>query len=286
MKILIIGACGMLGNTLIKHFTKQKQFNIEFSVRDQSRQHLCQKLFKKKAKYLIDAQNPITAKLAINDFKPNICINCIGLIKQKSILNNHINSIEINSLFPHYLYGYCQEIFCRLIQVSTDCVFSGLKGNYTENDIPDPIDLYGYSKLLGEIKQENAVTIRTSIIGHEVNSKFGLLEWFLNENNKINGYNNAYFSGLTTLELSTIIAEFIIPKINLKGIYHISSKPINKFDLLNLINNIYCLEKIIYKDESISINRSLDSTKFKELSGYKFDNWVSMIKRMKRFHYD
>ena len=284
MRILVFGSTGMLGHTLIKYLQIQKNIKVEFTVRDKTQLNISDKIFGKKAKFIVNACNPESALNAINIFKPDFCINCIGLLKQKDESKNYLKYIHINSLFPQYLSQYCSENKSRLIHISTDGVYSGLKGNYSENDIPDPVDFYSKSKLLGELCNKNAITIRTSIIGPEIDSSKGLLEWFKTCDRRIYGYSNVWFSGFPTIELSRIIFEYII-KNNLKNdIYNISSEPINKFNLLKLINDIYNLKKEIIEDNSIKVNRILDCSKFISETNFFKEEWIFMIKRMKAFN--
>ena len=182
MKILIFGATGMLGNTLTRYLISKNNLDVEFTVREKSKQKLCKQIFNKEAKYLVRANQPSTILEAIEHYKPNYCINCLGIIKQKEDAKDFIKSIQINSLIPHLIADYCKKNESQLIHISTDCIFSGKKGNYLDNDTPDPVDLYGRSKLLGEVSNSNATTIRTSIIGPEINSSNGLFEWFKSSN--------------------------------------------------------------------------------------------------------
>lgn len=283
MKILVLGACGMLANTLIRYGNSLKDFDIEFTIKDFKNQELCQEIFKKEAKYIFDALEEKNLVTILSDLKPDVCINCIGVIKQKKYDFNDIASIKINSLFPHYLNFYCQENGVRLIHLSTDCVFSGLKGLYKETDIPDPLDMYGRSKLLGEIQTSNSITIRTSIIGHELLTKYGLLEWFLNSESAVKGYINTFFSGLSTLELSKIIFNQLIPKKEISGILNVASKRINKYELLNLLNFHYKLNKKIHIDKDNILDRSLDNKKFIDFTDYLLPEWNEMISEMENF---
>ena len=283
MKILIFGATGMLGNTLIKYLTAKNNVEVEFTVRNKSKQKLCKANFKKDAKYLADANDPSSILEAIEHYKPNFCINCLGIIKQREEAKDYIKSIQINSLIPHLIADYCKRNQSQLIHISTDCIFSGKKGNYLDNDIPDPVDLYGKSKLLGEVSNSNATTIRTSIIGPELNSSNGLFEWFKKKEGLIYGYKNAWFSGLTTIELSRVIYKFLIKNKVKNDIYNISSDPINKYELLKLINKLYDLKKEIICDDSVKIDRSLNCDKFSRETGYKKINWENMIIRMRDF---
>ena len=283
MKILVFGSTGMLGHTLIKYLQNQNSLEVQFTARDETKQEICKKIFGKKANFLFDADYPQSALDAIKLFKPNFCINCLGLIKQKNDSKNYLKSIHINSLIPHLLSQYCRENNSKLIHISTDCVYSGRKGNYSEEDIPDPLDFYGRSKLLGEVSNSNALTIRTSIIGPELNTSKGLFEWFRSCDEVVYGYSNAWFSGFPTVELSRIIFEFIIKKNIKNDIYNLSSKPINKFTLLNLINDAYGLNKKILKEENIKIDRTLDCSKFIAETKFVKEEWEVMIDRMKDF---
>ena len=283
MKILVFGSTGMLGHTLIKYLQSQKSIRVEFTVRNEKKQNDCEKIFGKRAEFIVDAFNPESALIAIQEYKPDFCINCLGLIKQKNKSKNYLKLIHVNSLFPHFLSEYCAQIGSRLIHISTDCVYSGKKGNYTENDIPDPLDFYGRSKLLGEVSNNNALTIRTSIIGPEINSSKGLFEWFRSTDEIVYGYSNAWFSGFPTIELSRIIFEYIMKKNIKNDIYNLSSKPINKLNLLTLINEVYCLKKKILEDKSLKIDRTLNCSKFILETQLVKEEWRLMIERMKAF---
>ena len=284
MRILVFGATGMLGHTLIKYLQTQKNINVEYTVRDTTKLKICKKIFGKETKYIVNACNPKTALYAIDKFKPDFCINCIGFLKQKDESKYFLEYIHINSLFPHYLAQYCLENKSRLIHISTDGVYSGIRGNYTEDDIPDPVDFYCKSKLLGELDNQNGITIRTSIIGPEINTAKGLLEWFRNCKNEIYGYSNVWFSGFPTIELSRIIFESIIKNNLRNGVYNISSEPINKFNLLKLINDIYHLKKDIIEDDSVKLDRTLNCSKFLSETNFFKEEWTLMIKRMKAFN--
>lgn len=224
------------------------------------------------------AEDEKSVKNAIKAANPDVIINCIGIIKQLSEAKDPIKSITINSLFPHVLARECMAKGIRLIHLSTDCVFSGKEGYYSEKDVPDAFDLYGRSKLLGELNEPGCLTLRTSIIGRELNSTNGLLEWFLSQQGKkIRGFTNTIFSGLTTNALSDIIAQVIVKYPELEGLYHLSSDPISKFNLLSLIKNRFELEIEIEPDETAIIDRSLDSSKFRRETKITIPSWKKMI---------
>jgi dTDP-4-dehydrorhamnose reductase len=272
MKVLILGANGMLGHKLVEVLTSR--FEVWATVRNDEN----------KAKNIVcgvEAESIETVRRAIDRIQPNVVINAIGVIKQMESSKNVVKALTINSIFPHLVSEITKEIGARFITISTDCVFSGEKGNYLETDIPDARDVYGKSKNLGEVVEGNCLTIRTSIIGHELNSSHSLLDWFLsNEGGTVRGFKNAIFSGFPTVVLSDIIANIVEKFPDLSGLHHVSSEPINKFDLLTLIKETYQANIEIIPDETFCIDRSLDSTKFREVTGFIPKPWMEMVKEM------
>jgi dTDP-4-dehydrorhamnose reductase len=219
-------------------------------------------------------------KLA-QETKPAVVVNCIGIVKQDAAAKDPITSITVNSLFPHKLAQVCEHIDARLIHLSTDCVFSGHQGNYTEDDNPDPVDLYGRTKLLGETQQRKCLAIRTSMIGRELSGAHGLIEWFLSQEGKqVRGFKRAIFSGFTTLALAELLAEVIDRHPNLSGLYHVSAAAISKFDLLTLVRDVYGVEVQIEPDENFVCDRSLNSARFRQTTDFVPPNWRDMIQRM------
>jgi dTDP-4-dehydrorhamnose reductase len=278
-KILILGASGMIGNTLLRYLSSKKKITVFGTVKS---------IYSIKAMKYYDNFNLIfnvdveKKKLTntLDNLKPDIVINCIGLIKHLVRINSPSRFIYLNSFFPHYLVNLSSKYNFRLIHISSDCVFSGLKGNYNESDLPDATDLYGRSKLMGEVNYSNSITLRTSVIGHELNSSKQLLEWFLSQAQNVIGYQKAIYSGITTLELARVIYKYIIPNKHLKGLYNISSNPISKYDLLLLINKIYSKKINIASDHKFCIDRSLNSYRFKKETGFKTKSWEYMIQEM------
>ena len=216
----------------------------------------------------------------LTDYHPDAVVNAIGIVKQLPEASESIPSIEINALFPHRLALLCKDINARMIHLSTDCVFSGEKGNYKESDISDADDLYGRTKFLGEVTEKHCLTLRTSMIGPELSRKKNLLEWFLSQKGTVNGYKKVIFSGFTTLELSRIIENMILNYPEANGIYHVSSEPISKFDLLSLIKEGLKLSIEIIPDESTVCDRSLDSIKFRREFGYTPPTWGEMVSEL------
>ena len=280
---MILGVNGMLGHTIYKYFVYKKALKIVGILRNRRKIKSIPSFYESRNIFEFNLFDESIMKNIIYEFRPKNIVNCIGIVKQHPDSNDPLVSIPVNSLFPHKLNQICKLINCRLIQISTDCVFSGNSGFYRESDSPDAVDLYGRSKLLGEVKSDNSVTLRTSFFGEELGTQRGLLSWFLSQNQSIKGFSKAIYSGLTTLELARAIDKFVIPDQNLKGLYHLSSNPIDKFSLLNIFNNVYGKNIYIEKDTKYETNRSLDSTKFRKITGYEPIEWSESIKIMREF---
>lgn len=236
--------------------------------------------------YNIDVLNSDQLNSLITQIQPDLIINCIGIIKQLDISNDPIYVLPINSILPYRLTELATRVGARLIHISTDCVFDGKKGNYLEIDKPNAEDLYGKSKEIGEIKNKsNVITLRISLIGHELQSNHSLVDWFLSQKNQVSGYKNAIFSGLTSLEMAKVIHHYIIPNENLYGLYHVSVNPISKYNLLKLIQEIYAVSTTIIPETNVAIDRSLNSDKFQKDTGYQPPDWKQLIQEMKTYYY-
>jgi dTDP-4-dehydrorhamnose reductase len=177
----------------------------------------------------------------------------------------------------------CTLVGARFIHISTDCVFSGKDGFYTESAFADADDVYGRSKALGEVTYGGYLTLRTSTIGHELQSNYGLLNWFLSQKSSCKGFNKAIFSGLPTVVFAQVIRDFVLKDTQLKGLYHVAAQPINKYDLLKLIAKVYKKEINIEPDDSLIINRSLDASKFNQATGYNPPSWQNLIETMYQY---
>ena len=283
MKILILGGHGMLGHRLWLNL--QKEHEVWVTVRQTSSPFPDLPEFpSKRVRTDVDASNFDQVTRALASIQPDLVINCIGLIKQMGHLaRDPIISISLNALLPHRISLICRAAKIRMVHISTDCVFSGKKGNYLESDESDAEDLYGRSKFLGEVAYPpHSITLRTSIIGRELKTRLGLIEWFLSQKDgdTIRGYKHAIYSGFTTDELSRIIMNNIIPYPELTGLYHVSSDPINKYDLLQIANQVFGRRIKILPDEDFFIDRSLDSTRFCQATGYQPPSWPEMIQEM------
>jgi dTDP-4-dehydrorhamnose reductase len=280
MRVLIIGANGMIGNTMFKVLSGTKDWDVFGSIRDENGRRYFAKSVSEGLVSGIDMTNHDSIVQVLYELQPNIVINCAGLTKHKEKVNDPVSSILINGLMPHRLSALCKIIGARLVHISTDCVFSGMKGNYTEKDFPDAIDIYGKTKALGEVDSQSDITLRTSTIGHELQSNHGLLNWFLSQESSCKGFARAIFSGLPTVVFAQVIRDIIIPKPELSGLYHVAAKPINKFELLSLIANVYGKTINIIRDEKLVIDRSLNAERFEYATGYVAPEWPNLIELM------
>ncbi|KJV81104.1 NAD dependent epimerase/dehydratase family protein [Rickettsia hoogstraalii str. RCCE3] len=283
MKILILGVTGMLGNSMFRFLSQDSKFDVYATARNNSARSYFSKDLSDKLITNVDVENYDSLVEVFNKAKPEIVINCIGLVKQLADANDPLKALPINSLLPHRLANLCKLANSRLIHISTDCVFSGKKGNYKESDFPDCYDLYGRSKFLGEVDYPHAITLRTSIIGHELVGNRSLINWFLSAEGQVKGFEKAIYSGFPTVELARIIRDFVLPNKELHGLYHLASKPINKLELLKLVAEIYNKEIDIIPSDELVIDRSLDATSFNEVTGYTPPDWRELVKRMCEF---
>jgi len=280
MKVLIIGVTGMLGYSLFKNLNDATDIEVYGTVRSIKGKDLffsdCEdRLFKG-----VDVSDLGTIEFVIEKIKPTVVINCIGLIKQNSISKQHVDAIAINSLLPHQLANLCDSHSCKLIHFSTDCIFDGEKGRYTENDIPDALDLYGRSKYLGEVDYAPHLTLRTSIIGHELDSSVSLVDWFLSQEYSTKGFSKAIFSGLPTCVIARLLIEKILPSESLSGLYQLSVEPIDKFTLLNLIAKTYNKKIEIIESTELQIDRSLNSERLRDELNLEIPSWNTLISEM------
>jgi len=278
LKVLILGSSGLLGHVLFNQLLKDDRYLIFGTIRRESdRLH-----FPRKAeKNLFVIEDILDNKSLLQLFSscnPDILINCISV--DRAHWGNYHLMRSIFVLLPNQIYNFCLKFDCRFIQISSDGIYSGNKGGYSELDIPDAKDDYGKLKYEGEINGTNCLIIRTSIIGHEINRKTNFLDWFLYQHKECFGHVNEIFSALTSLELAYIFSNILIPDETLSGIYNISSAPISKYDLLCKIALIYKKNiNILPKYEPVS-NRSLDSTKFYNKTKYFHPSWDMMLKNI------
>ena len=280
MRILILGGDGMLGHQLLTWL--QPRHEVRCTIRQDLYSYADYGLFNSDNTYAgIDIRNLDNLVDVIADFQPEAIINCIGIVKQRPTAKESIPSLEINALLPHRLAVLCKASGARLIHLSTDCVFSGKKGNYLETDPSDAEDLYGKTKFLGEVHDDNCLTLRTSIIGRELARHKSLLDWFLGQQGTVKGFKNAIYTGFTTLEMSRIIEMMLMEYPDASGVYQVSSDPINKYELLLLFREKLGHNIEILPDEDFVCDRSMDSTRFRNEFDYTPPSWSKMVEELK-----
>lgn len=279
MKVLVLGASGMIGSTMLRILAENAKWEVFGTIRSESKLRLISTALASRVIAGYDLGDNDAVRCLFNKYRPDVVVNCVGLTKHLPIGNEPIPAIKMNALLPHRLAEHCSISGARLIHISTDCVFSGRDGNYRESDTPDADDLYGKTKAMGEVSGSNILTLRTSTIGHEIGTRFGLLEWFLAQTQCI-GFRKAIFSGLPTIEFAKVVREVVIPSPSLAGLYHVGGMAIDKFTLLHLIAKVYRKNTNIITDDSFHIDRSLNSDKFVSATCYRAPDWSDLIEAM------
>jgi len=280
MRVLVLGGEGMLGHKAAAVLARR--FQVYASFRDphgpwcdfpQYAGYPAERLLSG-----VDALDFTTVTGAVETVRPDAVINCIGIIKQLKEASDAVLTITLNSLFPHRLADLCVTTGARLVHMSTDCVFSGRKGAYTEDDVPDPEDLYGRSKLLGEVDRPSCLTIRTSIFGRDFLKQDALLEWFLsNRGGRVKGYKNAIYSGFPTQVLARIIGDLLADQPTLSGLVQVASAPISKYALLMMLKESMDLDIEIEPFDDPPCDRSLSAARFVRATGYRIPSWEEMV---------
>lgn len=283
MKILVLGASGMLGNAMLRVLSEKGEWQVYGTVRSEGSKKYFSPEIAQKLIVGVDVESHDSLMRVFNKVRPTIVINCVGLIKQLADAEDPLQAIPINALLPHRLARMAELAGARLVHMSTDCVFSGAKGGYRESDPSDAKDLYGRSKYLGEVDYPNSITLRTSIIGHELQSAHGLVGWFLSQQGQCSGFTRAIFSGLPTVALAQVVRDVVIPRPDLSGVYHVAAQPISKYDLLKLVADVYGKAIEIMPSEKIVIDRSLNADRFFEATGYQAPGWPELIKLMFKY---
>lgn len=282
MRILIFGVTGMLGNAVYNAFSQGSEYEAWGSLRDSNGLRYFSGANQSRLIVGVNVLDQDAIQRLLDRVRPAVIINGVGLVKQLAESNDPLSALPVNSLFPHRLARLASLIGARMIQLSTDCVYSGRKGNYLEEDPSDAEDLYGKSKYIGEIHAlPHVITLRTSGIGHELGTSRGLLEWFLSQDGSVKGFARAIYSGLTSVELGDVIKNIVISKPRMQGLYHVSAAPISKLELLRLISKIYKKKIEIVPDDSVAIDRSLNSERFRGETGYRPPEWPELIDAMK-----
>ncbi|MBC8503623.1 MAG: SDR family oxidoreductase [Chloroflexi bacterium] len=278
MRVLVLGGNGMLGHKLCQILLNQMDVWATFQGDTVSHEFLPKERLINK----VAVQDSARVREVIESITPDAVVNAVGIVKQRDEAKQAVPSIRVNSLFPHQVADICEPHNIRVIQISTDCVFSGLRGNYSELDVPDPVDLYGRSKLIGELNRPGCLTLRTSIVGWQLNTFTSLLSWFaLQRESAIKGYRKAIYSGLTTAVLAQLIGDLILTRPDLHGIYQVASAPITKFDLLLQLSRKLGWEDItIQPDDQFYCDRTLLGTRFTTATGWRAPDWDFMISEL------
>jgi dTDP-4-dehydrorhamnose reductase len=282
-RILVLGATGMLGSAMLRLFSESGIYQTYGTVRSARAAKYLPESVRENLISGVDVENHDSLVSVFAASRPDLVINCVGLVKQLAAADDALSAIPINALLPHRLARLCELSGARLIHMSTDCVFSGKKGMYTEEDVSDAYDIYGRSKYLGEVDYPHAITLRTSIIGHELEGSRSLINWFLSQQKQVRGFTKAIFSGLPTVEIARLIRDHVIPHPELHGVYNVSADPINKFDLLSLVAEIYGKKIDILPDENFKIDRSLDSSRFRAATAFSPKAWPDLVRSMYDF---
>lgn len=281
--ILVTGVTGMLGHALLRDLAGRPGLTVTGTLRGERFPNGFPVAPGTHLKTRVDITDEARLRAIFDEESPDVVINAAGLIKQRPDGQDPELAMRVNGQAPHMLARLCAEHGSRLIHISTDCVFRGDRGNYRESDVPDADDVYGRSKLMGEVTTGDALTLRTSIIGPELSRHLGLLDWFLSQHGAVPGYRHAVFSGLTTTELARVLREYVLPRRTLRGLYHVSANPISKHELLMLIHRVYRNGAAPVADDGVVINRSLDSRRFQDATGYRAPGWPALIQAMKDF---
>jgi dTDP-4-dehydrorhamnose reductase len=279
MRIIILGASGMLGHVLMRFFS---QNNDVIGTTREKIPYGIRKRLMPNSKVIdgISVNRFDRISSLVSEWKPDAVINCIGIVKQLEGCIGTDEFIEVNALFPHKVAKLCEADSIKLVHISTDCVFSGQRGNYIESDVADAMDIYGKTKYLGEIAGNNIMTIRTSMVGREISSSHGIVEWLIsNKGGRVKGFGHSYFSGFTTNELAKIL-NAIIRRPEIGGLWHLSADPISKFDLLCLLNQKLKLDITIDLDETTKCDRTLNGTRFEEEFNYHPPKWCKMVSEL------
>lgn len=275
VNILVLGATGLLGNAMFRSMSNVSGARVHGTIRDEAARSLFASEYADGLIIVDDVEKPDCLARLFDVVHPNVVINCIAAGRPAPV--DPMRSIEVYSMLPRRLSHLCRLSGSRLVQISSDGVFSGARGGYSEDDLPDATDIYGISKLLGEITEPHAITLRTSIIGHELQSRGGLLEWFLSQQGQCHCYTRAIFSGFPTIVLADLVRDVVIPRPDLHGVYHLATQPISKFDLLSMVAARYGKHIELIPDHRENPDRTLVAARFEKATGYVAPDWPTLV---------
>jgi dTDP-4-dehydrorhamnose reductase len=283
MRVLILGASGMFGHTVLSTFAADPRFETWGTIRSAGNAAAFPEAQRARLIAGIDVTDVDSVLRAFGTARPALVINAVGIVKQLASAEDPLVALPINALLPHRLAAICGATGSRLVHISTDCVFAGTRGGYTEADVTDAYDLYGRSKAMGEVRdQPHVLTLRTSGIGRELGSRLGLVEWFLHATGTVRGFSRAMYSGLPWTEISRVIRDVVVPRPELHGLHQLASAPISKLELLRLLAAAYGKAIEIVPDDSFVIDRTLDGTRFTTATGYRAPDWPALVADMAR----
>jgi dTDP-4-dehydrorhamnose reductase len=280
VKVLVLGATGLLGNAVFRSLLKMQGAQVTGTIRNDAARKLFEPSAAVRLTTVDDLEDPGQQVRLMDALCPDIVVNCVAVGRPAPA--DPLRSIAVYAVLPQRLSHLCMRAGIRLIQIGSDGVFSGRRGAYSEDDVPDADDAYGASKFLGEVDAAHAITLRTSIIGHELQSGAGLLEWFLSQQGECRCYTRAIFSGFPTIVLADLIRDVVIPRPELCGVYHVATQPISKFDLLRLVAKRYGKAINLIADDRPAPDRSLLADRFEQATGYKPPDWPALVDTMYR----
>lgn len=283
MRVVVLGAAGMLGNAMFRVLSEHKGWEVFGTIRSDNAKHYFASELTARLMLTDDLEDHAQLVKLVEEVRPQVVVNCVALRRTNSI--DPMRAISVFSILPQRLAHLCRLANVRLVQISSDGVFSGSRGGYTEEDLPDATDLYGIAKLLGEVRDPHAITLRTSIIGHEIETKDNLLEWFLSQKDRCRCFTRAIFSGLPTVVLAQIVRDVVIPRPGLSGVYHVAASPISKFDLLSVVSRQYKKSIVIVPDSTVAIDRSLIADRFQRATGYVPPSWSQLVRTMHSYRF-
>ncbi len=280
MNILVLGASGMLGSAVYRVFSERADWQVFGAVRSPDVKTFFPDKLAEGLVIGCDVEDHSALEALMEQTRPDVVINCVALGKSSPHAGDPLRTIALLSILPQRLARLCRLAEARLVQISSDGVFSGAKGGYVEDDFPDATDLYGAAKFLGEVRDAQTITLRTSIIGHELQSGHGLVSWFLAQEHSCKCFTRAIFSGFPVVALAGIMRDVIVPRPELSGIYHVAAQPISKFDLLSLVAEIYGKSIEMVPDDRVVIDRSLNAERFRKVTGYVAPDWRELVTQM------
>lgn len=281
MKVLVLGGDGLLGHHLLGVLAPLHETKV--TLRATLASYAGLGLFTARNAFGdVDVRDAGTVRAVLDAFRPDAVVNTVAIVPQRADGGDFVANLEVNAFFPHRLAQMCAGLGARLVHISTDSVFSGARGSYREADRPDPVDLYGRSKLVGEAAGERVLVLRTALVGTGLTRRTGLIDWFLQQQGRVNGYRGAILSGLTAKELARVIERLVSRHPQAAGLFHLGADAISKHDLLRRLRDLGSSTAEIVPDDKVRVNRSLDSSRFRAMFSYSPPSWDEMLEELAR----